>query len=97
MSTWMILRVLASLMAKATLTGWNERRTGLWRQLRGRSSQGRSSRRCHCHTRIAGVGAEGVDRSAMDDKVNTTSFAIHGYEGVNEAQRHRPAANDVLR
>jgi hypothetical protein len=28
----------------------------------------------------------GVDRSAMNDKVNTTSFAIHGYEGVNELE-----------
>jgi hypothetical protein len=32
----------------------------------------------------------GVDRSAMNDKVNTTSFAIHGYEGVNEAREFGP-------
>jgi hypothetical protein len=32
----------------------------------------------------------GVDRSAMDDKVNTISFAILGYEGVNEAREFGP-------
>jgi hypothetical protein len=36
--------------------------------------------------RSQALAPTGVDRSTMDDKVNMTSFAIHGYEGVNEAR-----------